>query len=323
VSPRHPNLSLWIAGGLWLVASCELILLALYGIRGRLGEVLLLGPLFSDAVGPERASPLAVLVVLAAVAGAVAVRSRAVWREERALEGLSASELPTDVGDESLQVSRRLRLLASPGTPEVLRETLPAASTLDAVALGQRYRTLKAFVWTLPVLGFIGTAWGMVGAIGGFSAALQAARSPAGEAQLQILTQRLSLEVIPSLTGAFSVTILALGATVLAHFWVTVVEGWEQRTLHRLDEICLGHFSAALAGVDAARDESPVRALTALTREIQVLSRCWDLDEVSADLASAAAAQKAAAEEVAAAAAELAAAAAAPYQVTIARGPRP
>ena len=319
---RQPRLSLWIAGGFWLAACLEMIHLALYGLRGKLAEAFLLGPLFSDSPGLERAAPLAVLLVLGTVAVAVAVRYWAIVREERALERFAGSEVPEDVGDGSLHVSRRLQLLAAPDAPEVLRETLPAASTLDAVALDQRYRTLKAFVWTLPVLGFIGTAWGMVGAIGGFSSALQAARSPTGEAQLQILTERLSLEVIPGLTSAFSVTILALGATVLAHFWVTVVEGWEQRTLHRLDEICLGRFSEALAGADH-NSESPSRALAALAEEIRALTRCLDLGEVSADLVAAAAAQKSAAEEVAVAAAELQAAAAAPYQVTITRGTGP
>lgn len=322
---QHRPPSLWFAAGLWLVVVLGLILLVLQGLRGRLEEVWLVGALFSPPAGPEQAAPLAVVTVLAAVAVTVAIRSRAIVREERALERLSRQpEIPAQASGEDLLVARRLRLLARPGAPEVLRETLPAASTLDAVALEQRYRTLKAFVWTLPVLGFIGTAWGMVGAIDGFGEALQVARSPEGVAQIQVLTERLSAEVIPGLTSAFSVTILALGATVLAHFWVTVVEGWEQSTLHRLDELCLGRFAAALEEDESSGSESSsCRGLAALSEEIRGLAQRLELGDVAAALATSAAAQKSAAEEMTAAAAELQAAAAAPYQVTITRGSQP
>ena len=115
-----------------------------------------------------------------------------------------------------------------------LHEAVPAAASLDAAMLAGSYGPLNVYAWVLPVLGFMGTAVGMTAAIGGFKEALGKTRG-----DLNMLVDALGDRVIPGLAGAFYVTILALGASLVVYLCTAALRDWDQQALHKLDRLCM------------------------------------------------------------------------------------
>lgn len=316
---RRRSLALGLALMLWLLATFVLSSATLHWLGGSPGQTYLVGPLLAHGSGAERLAPLAVLLLLGAVALSAVGQARRLMREEGAVarlagvNGGSYPELPA-----GLRAARRARLLAGGGEEGAVDDAVVLESGLDAAAIDNRFRGLKTLTWTLPVVGFMGTAWGMAGAIGGFSDALTAARGLPVAEQLTLLTERLAQLVIPGLAGAFSVTILALGATVVAHFWVTTLEGWDHEVLQRLDEVSF----AQLGG-----QREPERGISWEMRELmgEIRSLTSRLEEHLGGqaLKAAADAHQQAATALKAAAEEMARSATLPYHVSISRGGKP
>jgi len=159
-----------------------------------------------------------------------------VQRFDAALGRLPTAADPTREPSAETRAGKRLRIISEAlrRGPGSLHEAVPAAAALDAEELENRYVMGRAYVWILPVLGFIGTAWGMSQAIAGFSEGLAA-----GEGQgIQFLADRLAQLVIPNLSNAFFITMLALGASAIGHYCLTKVHWWDSEVLRDLDQSC-------------------------------------------------------------------------------------
>jgi len=322
------GLSYGFALFLWGAAVFELLRLGLLAVQGNLREARFLGHLLSQPETADRAAPLVVVVLFTWIVVLVFFRAVQIYREQKAVAELDTwSPAALDKIAESLRTGRRARLvLQHAGSPGKLSEALPAASALDAASLDNSYSVVKALVWTLPVLGFIGTAWGMAHAIRGFSEALGAASAVSNNGQLELLTQRLGQFVIPGLANAFSITMLALGVSVLAHFWVTTLQTWDQEVLEDLDrasveklaELTPAHTAGGLPpGLVAAL----IRGLEVMTGELRQLNGRLNHIDMGNELKAAAAAHVSAAQAVRAAAGELTTSVQAPYHITITRKP--
>jgi biopolymer transport protein ExbB/TolQ len=317
---KRKDLSYALAAVLWVFSVFELSKLVVRAVQGTLGDAPLIGKLLAGS-GPERLAPLAVIVVFSWVAMQVLVHAIAILREQAAVRQFQVVSSSSSKAMRGTRAGRRAELITkyNPSSPERLAEALPAAAALDGVALDNGFSMLKAYVWSLPVLGFIGTAWAMAHSISGFSDALEAATKADGGG-MSVLTDRLGQFVIPGLAGAFSVTMLALAASIVGHLWVTVLQSWDQDLLHDLDQHTATRL-AELVPVEVAGGVSKplVEQLAALVEQLRALQSSIDFRDAAGRLQQAAMAHVAAAEELRQSAAQVQASVSAPYHITISR----
>lgn len=114
-------------------------------------------------------------------------------------------------------------------------------SGVDATSLQSVYGPLRALVWALPALGFMGTAFEMANAVGGLGNALSKQKDFDG------LRNLLVNDVVPHLAGAFDLTLFALGTSVVCFFLLSLVIAHEEAVLTEADNASL----QALARINA------------------------------------------------------------------------
>ena len=296
---------------LWIGCVYELTLVAIRALRGTIAETPLIGTLLSKSAAADALAPTAIIIVFAWVLVEVFLHFIRVWREHNAAlpfvsvsesesRGLPLSELRR-VPPRS-RAGRRAALLVMGMAPEAIREAIPGFAAVDASAVESRYAFIRVYIWILPVIGFIGTAWGMSHAIAGFSDALKET------SEIQTLTARLSQLVIPGLANAFSITILALVAAIVAHFCASAIHAGELAVLNRLDEASV----RLLAKLPTSSQLDLVPVAVAIEQGVKQL----------AELRPAAAQLGAAAEALKSSASELVLSARLPYHVSITREQR-
>ena len=118
-------------------------------------------------------------------------------------------------------------------------EVLRTQGEYDEAAVDSSYTLLRGFIWTLPVLGFIGTVMGLSLALGSFGGVLKSASEMA---ELRGALQ----EVTGGLATAFETTLQGLVATVLVHMLMIVVRRREEFFLDSCQEYCQKHLVARL-----------------------------------------------------------------------------
>jgi len=316
---------------LWVASSYVLITLGVRLMSGTLDDMAFVGPLLSRGELFERAAPIGIVVVFSWVFVLVAVRAVRLIQEQGAVRTFAAARAGTTP---ELPAARRATRRAElhkryAAAPARLADIVPGSAALDGTALDGGYAALRAYVWSMPVLGFIGTAWGMARAIGGFSDALKQATPTVGQPQVQdaigLLTTRLAQTVIPGLSGAFSVTVVALAASVVAHFWVTALHAWDERALEELDRASIEKLADAVpthatGGIPPSLASELSTRLAEVGRELHALSVKLDLGTAGSQLSRAAADHAQAARELKSAAEEVKSTLKAPYHITLRRG---
>ena len=91
--------------------------------------------------------------------------------------------------EESLGVSRVARVLAmwiNTGDFERTAEYAHLQSDVDAVASDSSYRRNRLFIWAMPLLGFVGTVFGVAAGISGFAAFLQQENVSSSDIKIQV-----------------------------------------------------------------------------------------------------------------------------------------
>jgi biopolymer transport protein ExbB/TolQ len=181
---------------------------------------------------------------------------------DTAVEARSIARVREQLLRKGDELDRRLLLLAldetSPGQAGFLRRRLQIlidnAATLDQAAwlmaeeagvdaarLHASHGPLRAIVWALPALGFIGTAAAMAASIAGVGGVMQDGTAP--EAQLALLGQ-----VVPNLADAFGITLVALASTIVCYFLLSLLCTREENVLLDTNALVL----EALARLQAA-----------------------------------------------------------------------
>ncbi len=117
--------------------------------------------------------------------------------------------------------------------PERALSLMSSQSGIDGSSLQNAYGPTRALIWALPVLGFMGTAIEMAGAVGGLGVALSQTQDYNG------LRNLLVNQVVPHLASAFNITIFALGCTVVCFILLSWVHAREQTTLLEADALSL------------------------------------------------------------------------------------
>jgi biopolymer transport protein ExbB/TolQ len=113
-------------------------------------------------------------------------------------------------------------------------DILRSQADSDESGLETSYSMLAAFVWAIPVLGFIGTVQGLSMAIGGFGGVLQGASELEGiKAALQTVTG--------GLATSFETTFQALVAALFIQLALVYLKKSEEEFLDTCSEYCLKH----------------------------------------------------------------------------------
>ena len=177
--------------------------------------------------------------------------------------------------DASLDAAARTRArqplrarVGGPPDPAQAESLLAGRSAVRGARAETPYSVIRALVWALPALGFIGTAAEMSTSIRGLSGAMQ------GTSSYAQLSGVLVSDVIRPLAQAFGITLFALGSSVVCHLLVTFVHTREERLLLELDELVLGRLAehtepanrSPLADRDTAAEAEAAAAMTAAMR---------------------------------------------------------
>jgi biopolymer transport protein ExbB/TolQ len=105
-----------------------------------------------------------------------------------------------------------------------VRDTLESQAEFDEALAESGYTFLRALIWAIPVLGFIGTVLGLSAAVGAFSAVLAAA------SEIDQIKPALR-EVTSGLAVAFETTLQGLLGALVVHLLMTSVKRSEERFL--------------------------------------------------------------------------------------------
>lgn len=107
-------------------------------------------------------------------------------------------------------------------------------SVKEVEHLNNSFTVARFFVWALPIVGFIGTVWGIGLSISFFSETMSS--SQAGASVSSLLQQNIPL-VTKGLSTAFDTTLLALVLSVPATAWLVITERNEREYLLQLDSL--------------------------------------------------------------------------------------
>lgn len=124
------------------------------------------------------------------------------------------------------RVCRALQNLKNVGNLSDVSEMLRAQAENDENQVDSSYGLLAGSVWTLPILGFIGTVIGLSGAIGGFGQVLNS------DATVENLREGLT-PVTANLGIAFDTTFLALVLALIVQVLSTLMRRKEEAFLDR------------------------------------------------------------------------------------------
>jgi len=117
------------------------------------------------------------------------------------------------------------------GNPADVATILKIQAENDEAQMSSSYGLINGFMWTIPVLGFIGTVLGLSQAIGSFASVIQAGGDmDAVRASLQLVTG--------GLATAFETTLVALVCAMLLQLMVSFLQTAESRFLDDCNEVC-------------------------------------------------------------------------------------
>jgi len=114
-------------------------------------------------------------------------------------------------------------------------------SDLETDTAASGYRTVRLFIWAMPILGFIGTVLGISIAVGGFSDFLT---TNVSIDEIDRVTAELG-NVAGGLSFAFDTTLLGLLAGLVSSVASTAVQAKEERFLTGLEELGLRIMESA------------------------------------------------------------------------------
>lgn len=296
------------------MSSYEVVVLSIRFFQGTTSDILIIGPLLAQEKWVDKIAPILIIIIFGWILFDILIHAIRVRKEHNLVQqvkDLTLENIP-NIDSRSL-VGRRCKIVKDKyqSSPDELRESLSAVAALDGNMTDNHYSLTKAFVWILPVLGFIGTAWGMSHAIGGFSDALKETKD------IAVLTERLSQLVIPNLAQAFAITIVALTTSIIGHYCTTMVQSWEHEVLNDLDHACVKWLASLPLHSGGKIDQ----ILLLFVQQVDRFNRNFEsLLETSEFLREAADKLIEATEEMKNAVRDLKASMNAPYNITITRG---
>jgi biopolymer transport protein ExbB/TolQ len=153
-------------------------------------------------------------------------------------------------------------------------ELMRHQSDLDTDTAAAGYRTVKLFIWAMPILGFVGTVLGISLAVGGFS---------------EFLTTNLDIDDVTQVTNelgnvasglsfAFDTTLLGLLAGLIANVASSNVQKRDERFFTRLEELGL-----AIIANSRPPEEEPEPTIPDITDpafQVAIRERIEEIDQL-------------------------------------------
>lgn len=133
------------------------------------------------------------------------------------------------------RISLVLGNLKNTGARSDVSEMLRSQGEIDEAQMESSYGLIRGFVWSIPILGFIGTVLGLSTAIGSFGSML-AEGSSIDEVKLGLQT------VTAGLSTAFDTTLMALVAALVIQLMMTMLKKKEEMFLDACNEFCQEHI---------------------------------------------------------------------------------
>jgi hypothetical protein len=172
--------------------------------------------------------------------------------------------------EDSIGLTRVCRILAVWINTEDADRTVEVAkeeAEIDAFVSDGTYRLNRLFIWALPVLGFIGTVYGVSLAVSNFAGFLQGAVTPeAIKVQVGMITTGLGV--------AFYTTLLGLIFATLAAFSSLLMENSESSMLEEINELVEDRLVLHMpTASEAAKESFPIEELAnAISSSMEGLS---------------------------------------------------
>lgn len=131
------------------------------------------------------------------------------------------------------RVRRVLHRVENKGGASDVAALLSEQAAIDRAILSNSFAAIRFIAWLIPILGFIGTIYGISSAIAGFPALFQQASENVGD-QLGPITTSLGV--------AFETTLLALIKVAIVQFVVFAIQKRGSQLLNASDEFCLDNL---------------------------------------------------------------------------------
>jgi biopolymer transport protein ExbB/TolQ/uncharacterized coiled-coil DUF342 family protein len=168
---------------------------------------------------------------------------------------------------DSLGLTRVARVLAmwiNTGDYERTAAYARNQGDIDAVVSDSSFRRNRLFIWAMPLLGFVGTVFGVAAGISGFAAFLRQQNVTAAQ-----ITEQVG-NITTGLAVAFMCTLLGLLTAGLAAFPSLLAERKEEEVLGEIDEFVedrlLSHMPSS-GTIAAEASKFPMEELTNAIRE--------------------------------------------------------
>ena len=150
------------------------------------------------------------------------------------------------------RLSRLLEAWLASGTPDRIADMAVEEAEFDYSVRDDGHRLLITLLWSIPILGFVGTVMGISGAVGGFTRVMEAADS------LVKLKEGIQA-VTMSLSVAFDTTFVALILALIGTFTHTIAKSKEDAVIESIDTFVEDHLISKL---HTEEQEKVVRWLT-------------------------------------------------------------
>ncbi|MFH0909203.1 MAG: hypothetical protein V1929_10605 [bacterium] len=148
---------------------------------------------------------------------------------------------------------------------------------IDIFAADSSYRMNRLFIWAMPLMGFIGTVYGVSYGIGGFAEFLKGAVTSQGiKEQVGLITQGLAV--------AFYCTLLGLATAGLAAFPSLAAERKEESVLEDINEYVEDRLISKFPSVK--KTEFPVQQIVAMREGIERIKINMPVDELTSAIKS-------------------------------------
>jgi biopolymer transport protein ExbB/TolQ len=144
------------------------------------------------------------------------------------------------------RVTGALRSVRNVGRVGDLEDMMSSRAEDDELQVDGGYVPVRAFIWAIPVLGFIGTVLGLTEAIGQFGGVLSQK-----DADLQALTRQLT-QVIGGLDTAFVTTGEGLVMALIIHLALTLARRADDLLLDECREACARHVTGRVRVAEGA-----------------------------------------------------------------------
>jgi biopolymer transport protein ExbB/TolQ len=156
------------------------------------------------------------------------------------------------------RISHALDRLRKTQSTSAFEDYFRTRSEIDASELETGYAYVRYLVWLIPTLGFIGTVMGIGVGIASFAGIIQTSTDfKAIQKALPIVTG--------SLGTAFDTTLLALGLSALAVFYLAFVLKRQEQLLEEIDHFCFDEVCALFR----AHSTESAEIVLALSQEVR------------------------------------------------------